>query len=443
MSQLAAERIAVDNDPTALYLLSMEQQWGDGLPLIPPTDERVEAMLAGAALEPHDIVLADTPPRHGVATAELVAINAVMAGCEPAALPLVVAALQAMAHPAYNGFGLSTTTGSVTPMLIVNGPARDALGIDYRAGCLGGAGGRGSSTIGRAVQLCLRNIGGLRAGDSSRTVFGQPARVGLCFGEWEERSPWPSLAQRRGFEATQDVVTVHGGMGTVPLCDVNTEDDRELAFLIAKSIAMPMTNLYITAHQMPGETVVLLNPMWAERFGRSFPRVEDFQAYLHEHAWNPIESWPSQTRALLHDRHRVDARGRVHAAADPGRIVPVVCGGLGNLHANLLPSWGESEMQTQAAARAGQARSGWTPQAVAAAVAAAREVVRADGADVVLVQADAGRGRLALRLDVTRLNCDIGGACLLPGRFLQPLMLAQVQQHLPGELELQLEDPRE
>ena len=84
-------------------------------------------------------------------------------------------------------------------MLIVNGPIRDALHIDYRAGCLGGAAGRGSMTIGRAVSLCLRNIGGQRAGETSRTVFGQPARFGLCFGEWEERSPWPSLAERRGF----------------------------------------------------------------------------------------------------------------------------------------------------------------------------------------------------------------------------------------------------
>ena len=79
-------------------------------------------------------------------------------------------------------------------MLIVNGPSRDALGIDYRAGCMGGAAGRGSMTIGRAVSLCLRNIGGQRAGETSRTVFGQPARFGMCFGEWEERSPWPSLA---------------------------------------------------------------------------------------------------------------------------------------------------------------------------------------------------------------------------------------------------------
>ena len=106
----------------------------------------------------------------------------------------MLAALEALLVPEWNAFGLTTTTSSVFPMLIVNGPSRDALGIDYRAGCMGGAGGRGSMTIGRAVSLCLRNIGGQRAGETSRSVFGQPARFGICFGEWEERSPWPSLA---------------------------------------------------------------------------------------------------------------------------------------------------------------------------------------------------------------------------------------------------------
>ena len=138
---------------------------------------------------------------NGVATVELVAINAALAGVEPAAFPFVLAALEALSEPEWNAFGLTTTTSSVFPMLIVNGPCRDDLGIDYRASCMGGAAGRGSMTIGRAVALCLRNIGGQRAGETTKSVFGQPARFGFCIGEWEERSPWPSLAERRGFTA--------------------------------------------------------------------------------------------------------------------------------------------------------------------------------------------------------------------------------------------------
>lgn len=348
---LQSEVIRVDNDPEALLALSLAEKWGDGLPLIPPTDERVERMLAGTPRLSTDIV-ADVPPKHGSATVELVAINAVMAGCEPRHLPLVIAALEAIAEPGYNGYGIGATTGPATAMLIVNGPLRDAMEINYRTGCLGGAVGRGSTTVGRAVQLCLRNIGGMRVGESSRSVFGQPARLGgLCFGEWEERSGWPSLAMRRGFTREQEVVTVHAGMGTMALTDTSTADDRHLAYLIAKSIASPMTNLYVPT-RTNGEVLVLLNPLWAERFCKSFASIESFQECVYESAWQPIDFWPAPNQQYLRDSDRVDSRGRVHSVSRPDRIQPLVCGGLGNLHSTILPSWGESEMQSKPTLRA-------------------------------------------------------------------------------------------
>ena len=348
---LQSEAIQVANDPDALFELSLAEKWGDGLPLIPPTDDRVEAMLAGTPRLSSEIVVAEVPPRHGMATVELVAINAVMAGCQPKHLPLVIAALEAMAKPAYNGFGLATTTGSVAPMIVVNGPLRDDMEINYRAGCLGGATGRGSTTVGRALQLCLRNIGGMRAGESSRTVYGQPARAaGLCFGEWEERSDWPSLAMRRGYRREQEVVTVHGGMGTMALADVNTAVDRDLAYLIAKSMASPMGNLYVPLRTQ-GEIIVLINPMWAERFQKTFPKIESFQDCLFDSAWQPIDFWPAPNQVYLRDSDRVDGKGRVHAVTRPDRIQPLVCGGLGNLHATILPTWGETEMQSVATVR--------------------------------------------------------------------------------------------
>ncbi len=348
---LQSETLQVDNDPMALFELSLAEKWGDGAPLIPPTDERVEAMLRGTPRRSTDIVAAEVPPKHGMATVELVAINSVMAGCEPKHLPLVIAALEALVKPGYNGFGLGTTTGSVAPYLIVNGPTRDEMEINYRAGCLGGATGRGSTTVGRALQLCLRNIGGMRAGESSRTVYGQPARFGVCFGEWEERTDWPSLAMRRGYKREQEVVTVHGGMGTMALCDTNTANDRDLAYLIAKSIASPMGNLFVPL-KTHGEVVVLLNPMWIERFEKTFPKIESFQECLYENAWQPIDFWPKANQAFLRDSDRVDGRGRVHSVVRPDRIQPLVCGGLGNLHATILPSWGESEMQSSVTVRA-------------------------------------------------------------------------------------------
>jgi hypothetical protein len=342
---LTSELIDVDADPEAFYELSLEQGWGDGAPLLPPTDDRVMARLAATPL-PAEHVLGELPPRYGTLTVELAAINATMAGVAPDAFPLVIAALQAVLVPEWNAFGLTTTTSSVAPMTIVNGPSRDRLGIDYRAGCLGGAAGRGSMSIGRAVMLCLRNVGGQKAGETSRTVFGQPARFGLCFGEWEERSPWPSLAQRAGFTAQQEVVTVHGGKGTYPLADVNNDDPGDLAYTIAKSIAFPMNNWYLELTGESGQLVLLINPMWAQRLATRFADITDLQAYIWEHAWQPIELFRPNNQQVLRNKDRVDAQGRVYLAARPDQFVPVVCGGLGGLHGVALTSFVQSELQS-------------------------------------------------------------------------------------------------
>jgi hypothetical protein len=344
--------IELPADPVALYELSMAEGWGDGVPLLPPTDERISALLSHSVLAP-DAVLGDLPPRFGKATVELVAINATMAGVEPDAFPLVVAALSAILVPEWNAFALTTTTSSVFPMLIVNGPSRERLGVDFRAGCLGGAAGRGSMTIGRAVSLCLRNIGGQRAGETSRTVFGQPARFGLCFGEWEERSPWPSLAQRRGFTAGQEVVTVHGGKGTYPLADVNNDDPRDLAYTIAKSVAFPMNNWFLELTGDSGQLVLLVNPMWAARLADVFPTVESFQEYLWEYAWQPLDLFRPHNQQVLLDKGRVDDQGRVRLTGRPDQFVPVVCGGLGGLHGVALTSFVQSELQSVAVERPG------------------------------------------------------------------------------------------
>jgi hypothetical protein len=348
---LAAEVIDVDDESLAFYALALARGWTDGLPVVAPTEERVRAMLAATPYHADDVI-AELPPAGRAATVELAAINAVLAGCAPAALPLVIAALEGIAVPAFNAFALTTTTSSVHPALIVNGPSRDRLGIDYGPGCMGGAAGRGSMTIGRAVSLCLRNVGGQRVGVNSKSVFGQPARTGLCFGEWEERSPWPPLATRMGFAANDDVVTVHGSKGTFPLADINNDDARDLAYMVARTIAFPLSNLYLTPTGDVGQMVLAVNPIWADRFAAEFPSVEDFQDYLWQHCWQPITLWPEPNRAVLDRNGRIDDDGRVRLVSRPAQLVPVVCGGLGSLHAVCLPSWGESELQSVAAVQA-------------------------------------------------------------------------------------------
>jgi hypothetical protein len=348
---LTAERVEVENDARVLYELSLAEHWGDGLPVLPATDEAVEALLAHSPY-PADHALCVLPPSNGVATVELIAINSAIAGVQSEAFPFVLAALDAISEPEWNAFGLTTTTSSVFPMLLVNGPARDDLGIDYRASCMGGAAGRGTTTIGRAVALCIRNIGGQRAGETTKSVFGQPARLGFCIGEWEERSPWPSLAERRGFSRDQDVVTVHGGKGTFPMADIYNDDARDLVYLLAKSLAYPLANMFL-GNVENGEVVVAINPMWAERFGNAFPDVDDFQEFMRENAWQPIDLWPEPNAKSLRAKKRVDAKGRVHLVERADQIVPIVCGGLGSLHAVALPSFGESQMQSKAVIRRG------------------------------------------------------------------------------------------
>jgi hypothetical protein len=346
--ELTSDIIRVDEDPVALYELSLRNGWGDGLPVLPATESVVRALIAATPYASDDVICI-LPPGNGVATIEKAAINAAMAGVEPRAFRYVVAALEAIAVPQFNAFALTTTTSSVTPVLIVNGPNRNQLGFDMGPGCMGGAAGRGSMTVGRAVQLCLRNIGGQRVGVSSKSVFGQPARAGgLCFAEWEEVSPWPSLAQQRGFRPDEDVLTVHGSKGTMPIADTHNDDVRDLLHLIAKSVAYPLSNKQLDITAEHGQVVLVFNPIWAERFGRAFPDIDDLRQFLWEHAWLPIDSWPPGGRAFLEKHGRVDEGGRVRVNARPDQFIAVVCGGQGSLHAINLPSFGESELQSRA-----------------------------------------------------------------------------------------------
>ncbi len=350
---LLSGRRRVGDEPHAYQELALQERWTDGLPVLPPTEDVVRRLIASTPYRPSDVI-GVLAPKNREATVELAAVNAAMAGVTPEGFPYLVAALEAICEDAFNLYGVATTTGSIIPMIIVNGPSRDRAGIDYRDGCMGGAAGAGSATIGRALSLCLRNIGGQLVGVTSRSVFGQPARpAGLCFGEWEERSPWPSLARQLGFGPDEDVVTVHGGMGSHPMADINCDDAHELLYLLAKTISFPLGNKFLAPTAGNGQTVIAVNPEWARRFGAVFPDIADCQAYLHEHAWQALELWPESGRQILRRNGRVDEQGRVHLNERPDQIVLVVCGGLGNLHAVSLPSWADSEMVSRAVVRHG------------------------------------------------------------------------------------------
>jgi hypothetical protein len=342
ISALASATLEVDDDPLAFAKLATDAGFGDGLPLVPPSEARVRAWIEASG-QPPDRLLAVLPPREGRCTVEKLAINAVMAGAPAEAMPLLCAAVEACADPALDLFALNTTTSCVVPGLFVNGPARRALRLPCEAGCFGGEAGPGPA-IGRALRLVMRNVAGQVVGGTSKSVFGQPGRVtGIVVGEWEERSPWPPLAARRGLAG--NAVTVHGCIGTQDIADIAAESGAQLLEVIGKSLAYPGTNAFLSG--FGAEVMVAIAPAWADRIAAELPDVEAVQAQLWQHAALPEDWFPPPQRRWLRERGRVAADGRVALVERPEDVLVIVCGGLGSLHALGLHSFGPTRAVTR------------------------------------------------------------------------------------------------
>ncbi len=204
--KLTARQIEIGDQDEFEFMF--ERGLTDGLPVIPPTPERVKRMLTGTRRDPREVIAA-LPPNMGPATIEKIAANAVMAGCKPEYLPVVIAALEAVATPEFNAHGIMSTTWGATPVIVVSGPIRERIGMNMKMMALG-YGTRANATIGRAVKLTLRNVGGAKPGDIERSTLGSIGKFTTCFAEWEERSPWEPLHVERGFKREESVVTVFG-----------------------------------------------------------------------------------------------------------------------------------------------------------------------------------------------------------------------------------------
>ena len=308
---------------------------------------RACASACAAAERFPDDLLAELPPRNGRCTVEKLAINAVLAGAPAESMPLLCAAIDAMSDPDFNLFALNTTTSCVVPGVFVNGPARDALGIPYGPGCFGGVAGP-APAIGRALRLVMRNVGGQVVGESSKSVFGQPGRVtGIVVAEWEERSPWVPLAERRGVAAGANAVTVHGCTGTIDVADIVADNGRDLVSVIGKSLAVLGTNAFIGSHH-GAELMIAIAPPWAELIAASFADLDDVRAEMWRNAALPVSSWPVPHQHALHENGRVDEHGMVAVVDAPEQLLVLVCGGLGNLHALAMHSFGPTRAVTRA-----------------------------------------------------------------------------------------------
>lgn len=240
-----------------------DQGLTDGLPVIPPTPERVLRMLTGTRRDSQEVV-AVVPPNLVPVTVEKVAANAVMAGCKPEYLPVVIAALEAVCTDAFNIHGIMATTAGATPIVVVNGPIRNRIGMNMGVQALG-SGFRANATIGRALKLVLRNVGGARPGEIERSTLASPGKYTACYAEWEERSPWEPLHVERGFQPGESVVTVFGlESGARLISDQTARTGRKLAGSLGLSLA---TCGHPKAYRY-SEILLVISPEHADTFAR-------------------------------------------------------------------------------------------------------------------------------------------------------------------------------
>jgi len=295
-----------------------ERGWSDGLPVVPPTRERVEAMLGGR--DPARS-LGRVPPVGGEATLERVAACAVLAGCRPEHFPLVEAAVEAALDPAFNIHGINVTTQPAGPIVIVNGPARERAGLNSGMGALG-PGTRGNATVGRALRLCLSLTGGAVPGGLDRSTLGHPGKVGLCIAENEEASPWPPLHVERGFAAGASTVTVLACDAPLSVSDHRSRSAEELALVLARAAEATWSPFW---WPMDDDTLFVVCPEHAALFAAAGWDKQRLRREIFEAAVRPAgELRRGETTPLV--RESCDDES-IHKWSDRERILIVCAGG--------------------------------------------------------------------------------------------------------------------
>jgi hypothetical protein len=317
-----------------------ERGWTDGLPVVPPTPERVERMLGSR--DPGRS-LGEVPPSGGTATLERVAACAVLAGCRPEYFPVVEAAVEAALDPALNPHGLAVTTQAGGVVVVVNGPARERLGLNAGMGALG-PGARANMTIGRALRLVLTLTGDARAGRLDRSTLGNPAKLGLCIAEDEERSPWQPLHVDQGLDPGSSAVTVIAADAPLSISDHRSKTPDELAWVLAQAAAVTWSPCW---WPMDDDSLFVIGPEHAAMFAAAGWSKERLREAVYTAAVRPAgelkrgETTPA-VWASPDDRP-------IHKWADPSRILIVVAGGeAGRYSAVLGPCDG---MQTRPVTR--------------------------------------------------------------------------------------------
>jgi hypothetical protein len=335
-SAAVGERIVVADDPEAIFDRFAREGWTDGLPIVPPTEDRVERMLAHTDLDP-EASLGVMPPRWGEATIAALAVNAVMAGCAPAYFPVVLTAVRAILARPFNLYGVQGTTNPASPVLIVNGPIARELEINAR-GNLFGPGFRANATIGRAIRLVMTTIGGGVPQQADKSTLGNPAKFTCCFAENEAQSPWAPLHVERGLDGATSAVTAFGGAAPANIIEKSKTADEMLA-TIARAMAVSGSNNMF----MSREALLVLGPEHAAIAARQgFDKARVRQRLFERARISFADIGSSNAEVLATWRanctEALDGKKMLRITEKPEDIVIVVAGGAGN-HSASIPGW--------------------------------------------------------------------------------------------------------
>ncbi len=308
--------------------------WTDGLPIVAPTRARVDAMLRFSPIDAAQEI-GTMPPRHGIVTPEILAVNAVMAGCLPAYFPVILAAVEAMLDPAFNLFAVQATTHPCSPCVIVNGPVARELEINARYGAFG-PGHRANATIGRAIRLILMNVGGATPGVLDRSTQGQPAKYAYCVAENEAENPWDPLHVERGCDPHESAVTVTAAEGPHNLNDhVSTHAAGILATIEGALTDMGCNNAYLY-----GQPTIAFGPEHAAILAADGYGKAEIRQFVFERVRLPRALWQRGGMAgMFEDLFPHDTL--VPIIKTPEDLLIIVVGGFGR-HSCWLPTFGDT-----------------------------------------------------------------------------------------------------
>jgi hypothetical protein len=343
--------IECDDDPEAVFDLLCARGWSDGLPVIPPTPERVERMLAWCDRD-LDKAVARIPPRFGAATPIRVAANAVMAGCKPEYFPLVLLALEALAEEQYNLYGTQATTHPCTPLLIFNGPVAKEVGLNSGQNAMGNY-FRANAAIGRAVRLALVNIGAAIPGTGDMATAGTPAKFTFCVAENEARSPWDPLHVELGFPRETSTVTVVSAEGPHNINDHESLTAEGILTMVAGTMAITGSNNAYYA----GQPVLAFGPEHAATVAGGGMGKDDVKQWLFDHATLTLARFSKETierrfrRKLAEQYAHAPLDAPVRMVSKPEDLIVIVTGGAGK-HSQYVPTFGNTRAATRALKRA-------------------------------------------------------------------------------------------